>query len=233
VFAPAAPVVEEPSTPKRKTRTKFTAPNANDSPDAEANGEATEESGAGAQEEEDNERTPRPVIKLRPQRHGRQLSRSRSRRDLGSLAEDHDVPLSPQANGFDSIANVRFSAQVVASVDVTTLIPFALIAPDISHRHESPSSRAGHVSPSSDSAPSPSATSYDHHSRASAYLEQPPGDLKGVFIRSYRWGTIDVLDPNHCDFAAMRTAVLSTHLKVRQQGIYVLTLSDIFHLLSS
>jgi len=25
---------------------------------------------------------------------------------------------------------------------------------------------------------------------------------------------VDVLDPNHCDFAALRTTVLSTHLKL-------------------
>jgi len=47
-----------------------------------------------------------------------------------------------------------------------------------------------------------------------AYLQGPPADLKGVFTRKFRWGTVDVLDPNHCDFAALRTAVLSTHLKV-------------------
>ncbi|KAH6912615.1 Septin-domain-containing protein [Coprinopsis sp. MPI-PUGE-AT-0042] len=221
VFAPATPTAEEPSTPKRKTRTKFTAPKDNDSADTPAgvNGDTAEDthSEADAADDEDNERTPRPVIKLRPKRHGRDLSRSRSRRDLSSLAEDQDVPLSPRANGFDSVANVRFSAHVVASVDMSTLIPFALIAPDVSRRRlesKSPCSSAGHASPSSDDAPSPSVASFEPHGRGSNYLERPPGDMKGVFVRSYRWGTIDVLDPNHCDFAAMRTAVLSTHLKL-------------------
>ena len=51
-------------------------------------------------------------------------------------------------------------------------------------------------------------------SRLSRYQSAPPADLKGVFVRKYRWGVIDVLDPRHCDFAMMRTAVLSTHLKV-------------------
>ncbi|EJD50842.1 hypothetical protein AURDEDRAFT_111987 [Auricularia subglabra TFB-10046 SS5] len=37
--------------------------------------------------------------------------------------------------------------------------------------------------------------------------------LRGRFVRHFRWGTVDVLDPHHCDFAALRTAVLSTHLK--------------------
>jgi hypothetical protein len=47
------------------------------------------------------------------------------------------------------------------------------------------------------------------------YLDGPPADLRGVFVRKFRWGTIDVLNPNHCDFAALRTAVLSTHMMVR------------------
>ena len=41
-----------------------------------------------------------------------------------------------------------------------------------------------------------------------------PRDLKGVFVRRFRWGTVDVLDPKHCDFAALRTAIFSTHMKV-------------------
>ncbi|KAJ2990165.1 hypothetical protein NUW54_g8556 [Trametes sanguinea] len=41
-----------------------------------------------------------------------------------------------------------------------------------------------------------------------------PADLKGVFVRKFRWGTVDVLSPEHCDFAALRTAVLSTHMKM-------------------
>ncbi|CDO71410.1 hypothetical protein BN946_scf184909.g4 [Trametes cinnabarina] len=47
-----------------------------------------------------------------------------------------------------------------------------------------------------------------------AYLSGPPADLRGVFVRKFRWGTVDVLSPEHCDFAALRTAVLSTHMKL-------------------
>jgi len=36
---------------------------------------------------------------------------------------------------------------------------------------------------------------------------------RGQFIRKYKWGTLDVLDPAHCDFVALRTAVLSTHFR--------------------
>ncbi|KAL5519795.1 hypothetical protein ACEPAG_1455 [Sanghuangporus baumii] len=46
------------------------------------------------------------------------------------------------------------------------------------------------------------------------YAVGPPRDLKGVFTRQFRWGTVDVLEPEHCDFAALRTAILTTHFKV-------------------
>ena len=36
---------------------------------------------------------------------------------------------------------------------------------------------------------------------------------KGKFTRSFRWGTLDILDQNHCDFRHLRTAVFH-HMKV-------------------
>lgn len=38
--------------------------------------------------------------------------------------------------------------------------------------------------------------------------------VRGKFTRSYRWGFLDVLDPNHSDFLALRQAVLH-HMQVR------------------
>ena len=37
---------------------------------------------------------------------------------------------------------------------------------------------------------------------------------KGKFTRSFRWGTLDILDQNHCDFRHLRTAIFH-HMKVR------------------
>ena len=37
---------------------------------------------------------------------------------------------------------------------------------------------------------------------------------KGKFTRSFRWGTLDVLDQSHCDFRHLRTAIFH-HMKVR------------------
>lgn len=225
VFGPAKKV-ESSATPKRQTQ--FSIPN-------NAKGHANEhENGNGVPEAEDAEsdgeaddadpeqtRKSRPVIKLRPSRH-RALSRSRSRRDLSqAAAEETRRPISPDA---ESVANVRFSAHIVAKADLMTLMPFALIAPEKSKRRRRSQSREGAATPVSRESEDPSAPGGDtvpptpvsiQSTRGEfPFLQGPTEDLKGVFIRKFRWGTIDVLDPNHCDFSALRTAVLNTHLKV-------------------
>ena len=203
-----------------KRQTQFAVPNGN------GHAISTGEEIFGEEEEVTDERQARAVIKLRPPRH-RNPSRSRSRRDLSQAAKDDRQPTSPDATDRESVANVRFSAHVVAKADLKELLPFALITPEGSKRRQrplSPDSRTSSMSPSSpdrslegDPALSVNAapqTPASAHSARIPYLQGPPDDLKGVFIRNYRWGTIDVLDPNHCDFAALRTAVLSTHIKV-------------------
>jgi len=220
--------VDPHATPKRQTQ--FSVPDHERNGHRHANGDSSEapEDGDSDAEDADTERRSRQVIKLRPSRH-RGLSRSRSRRDLSQVAaEDIRRPVSPEA---ESVANVRFSAHIVAKTDLSTLMPFALIAPE-PHKHrprpnssatdatDAPSSPGAHgveeeapFTPTDGVPPTPAST--HSHSRNFPFLQGPGADdLKGVFTRSFRWGTIDVLDPNHCDFAALRTAVLSTHLKV-------------------
>lgn len=41
---------------------------------------------------------------------------------------------------------------------------------------------------------------------------------KGKFTRSFKWGALDVLDQNHCDFRHLRTAIFH-HMKVRIRTI--------------
>lgn len=166
-------------------------------------------------------RSSRPVVKLRSGRHGSiGRSRSRSRRDLRSL-----VDLEDSANDeADSIANVRFSAHLVKKTNLSALLPFALIAPEAtSTRHrskgrplsmESSNKNSMYSSAVEDIATDEGHTVSSQH-RSPTFLNGPPEDLRGVFIRKFRWGTVDVLDPAHCDFAVLRTTVLSTHLKVR------------------
>jgi len=178
--------------------------------------------GSDEDDEEEEERPSRTVIKLRSTRH-RNLSRSRSRRDLSEAARDEHVPVSPDANDRESVANVRFSAHIIAKTDLGNLMPFALIAPEDGKRRPRPMSFSSQDTATHPSSPMSDSTgegrlrsSISAHSvkNSVAYLQGPPDDLKGVFTRKFRWGTVDVLDPNHCDFAALRTAVLSTHLKL-------------------
>ncbi|KAF8964397.1 septin family protein [Flammula alnicola] len=227
VFGPAKKKADPSATPKRQT--SFAVPDSESNGHANGNGDGIPEVGEedeSEEGEEDEGRQSRPVIKLRSTRHGRALSRSRSRRDLSQAAEDDGRPVSPDANDKESVANVRFSAHIVAKTDLTALLPFALIAPEPNKRRPrvvstdsaltlpSPSqqpSEDGHVSAEI----VPQTPASVNSSRNYSFLQQgPPDDLKGVFIRKFRWGTVDVLDPNHCDFAALRTAVLSTHLKL-------------------
>jgi len=212
----------------KSRHTKFAVSNANET-DSGHGGDSVIEEEDSEEEEEAEERPTRPVIKLRPTRHGRNLSHSRSRRDLSQAAEDDRRPLSPDATDRESVANVRFSAHIIAKADLSNLLPFALIAPEANKHHLRHASSDSTFPPTVPSSPSqqPSedghAQSVDlvsrtpasvHNSRLPPFLNAPPADLKGVFVRKFRWGTVDVLDPNHCDFAALRTAVLSTHLKL-------------------
>lgn len=211
VFGPAES--QQQVTPRKARAARFTS----EPTDNGASDELEDSEG-------EQERQSRPVIKLRRPKVGRTLSRSRSRRDLSQAAEDQRRPVSPD---IESVASVRFSAHIVAKPDLTELMPFALITPENKkhlHRHTSNDDQILSTAPSSpiqqsedghDTIPISSFTPASIHSvRQDPYLNGPPEDLKGVFIRKFRWGTVDVLNPDHCDFSALRTAVLSTHLKV-------------------
>ncbi|EIW59457.1 uncharacterized protein TRAVEDRAFT_46763 [Trametes versicolor FP-101664 SS1] len=206
--------------------------------------------GAAAEEQSEDdgdepaERQSRPVIKLRPTRLARtRSSRSRSRVDLTDTPEEPSFEI----DDTESVANVRFSAHIIAKTDLSANLPFAIITPEHHHRRRTPKSAVtspsaasanGHahingqaaddrsvhtVSPSEDGhAPSvahstmtsPTSPSTPASVRNFAFMAGPPADLRGVFVRKFRWGTVDVLSPEHCDFAALRTAVLSTHMKM-------------------
>lgn len=186
------------------------------------------------------ERTSRPIIKLRPSRTAkRRVSHSRSRRELSEAANE---PSTMEIVDTESVASVRFSAHIVSKGDLDDILPFALIAPEHPRRKARPvssmseahstltdtadglpaPSEDGHaVSVADSSITSPIASSDSASARNFSYLAGPPADLKGVFVRRFRWGTVDVLSPEHCDFAALRTAVLSTHMKVRAISIHL------------
>ncbi|KAH7885218.1 Septin-domain-containing protein [Phlebopus sp. FC_14] len=193
--------------------------NKNTSNDVYQNGDSHADTDA----EDAKERPSRPVIRLKGARITR--SRSRSRRDLASIAQDEREPQYPDDTDEQSVANVRFSAQTVSKTELDTLLPFALITPEAFHsprlnqpRTDTPESRyssfrADTIDTSTPVAETP--TSPDSPiARKSAFFHTPPQNLRGVFTRKFRWGTVDVLNPEHCDFAALRTAILLTHMKV-------------------
>ncbi|KIY45641.1 hypothetical protein FISHEDRAFT_76486 [Fistulina hepatica ATCC 64428] len=204
------------------------------------------EGNGNEEDHEDANGDTRPVIRLRQARHiTRNLSRSRTRRELSVAAEDERRPVSPDATDHESVANVRFSAAYVAKPDPSVAMPYALISPESTRgrrklKRQSIDSSASPISPASDDDHA-ALSSVDGHtmqsiesslngrapessipatpvsalnSRHGLFYNGPPADLKGVFVRKFRWGTVDVLNPDHCDFAALRTTILSTHLKV-------------------
>lgn len=187
------------------------------------------ESDGDHESEPGEERRSRSVIKLRPTRNPfkRFNSRSRSRLDL---TEDADEPNTAEIMDNESVASVRFSAQIVAKKELSDILPFALIAPEYNAKRRSrkasrPVSGQSFQTDTGASIATGAAPSEDGHVTSSPtstaskvpppFLNGPPPSLRGVFTRKFRWGTVDVLDPEHCDFAALRTAVLSTHMKVR------------------
>ena len=253
VFGPVADDPKSPSDERQNGHSHTNSSTGSEHSNGTSNGNGNGNGNAPPKEEEkteeepaEEERTSRPVIKLRPTRLARRPSRSRSRLEITdvSLAED---PSADMINDTESVASRRFSAHIVAKTDLSANLPFALITPEHVRKKRTPK---GVVSPSSASANGHVAESKDGHAsnrdsmiapsedghafsiaqssvmspvspstptslRHFPYLQGPPADLKGVFVRKFRWGTVDVLNPEHCDFAALRTAVMSTHIKVR------------------
>lgn len=165
---PKTPQVEEHIAPRK---TQFAEPAQN------GNGHGISEE----DEEEEEERPSRPVIKLRASRHGRRgLSRSRSRRDLTRAAEDEGtIPSLDDDN--ESVANVRFSAHIIAKADISSLLPFAVITPEnIGNIRRTGSPTLTPTSPglnqSEDGYEPP--TPATPRSAQLSYLHGPPADLK-------------------------------------------------------
>ncbi|KAJ6585029.1 hypothetical protein B0H19DRAFT_1107745 [Mycena capillaripes] len=83
-------------------------------------------------------------------------------------------------------------------------LPYALISPDI-YSH-------------SDGVPRVPLPRHELVLQYTPSQHSPPSkkNLRGKFVRTYRWGTIDVLDPNHSDFIPLRAAIFH-HMKTLQK----------------
>ncbi|KIK52069.1 hypothetical protein GYMLUDRAFT_233731 [Collybiopsis luxurians FD-317 M1] len=83
-------------------------------------------------------------------------------------------------------------------------LPYALISPDIySHSDGVPRLALSR----SDLVQTYTPSQYSNH--------LPSKLIRGKFTRSYRWGSLDVLDPNHCDFSHLRSAIFH-HMETLQ-----------------
>ncbi len=184
--------------------------------------------------EEEEDRESRPVIRIRSTKQSGERSRSRRRsRALDGSpvrAVDSDGEQTPVPNDHTHLHNnehTHYAPQINRAL-IDALLPFALVSPQFSRHHHTsfgkddsmlaagspgeqeipgtPTSRRTSVPPSAFPAP------YGH---ASADNDTPREFPKGKYVRKYKWGTLDVCDPAHCDFVVLRTAILSSYFKVR------------------
>lgn len=187
---------------------------------------AAESSVESHHEEEEPERSSRPVIRIRPTRGDRSRSRRRSSilsdSPVRGGGDDSDAEQPPLPDGAAQLEVVP--GRITKSV-IETLLPFALVSPQAQRASRKSAAAVngngnghGEASPPgtpltarSTAPPSafPSALSGAGHD-ADAPREFP----RGKYVRKYKWGTLDVLDPAHCDFVALRTAIFGVFFKV-------------------
>lgn len=219
--------------------------------------QSTDEGIGSEESSEEEERQPRsPVVKLNPLRRLLTRSTSRSRLERRDMEEKRE-PLPLEQTDPESLATVRFSAHFFAEKksELNELMPFAVIMPEQAPLRvrkalrSAPGTANGNGRPvsgfsiessftapagihhddSGRETPTPTPTLKSPSSQQAAFLNAPPQDLKGMFVRQFRWGTVDVLDPMHCDFSALRNAILSTHLKVRTIRVTIISsVSSVF-----
>ncbi|KAI6147194.1 hypothetical protein BKA82DRAFT_4150613 [Pisolithus tinctorius] len=124
------------------------------------------------------------------------------------VAESGHPVKSEIPNGYPSRTNRSSPAHPSPPTSPTTpsylRLPYALISPEC-YSH---SDGVARVSP-------------PRHELVQQYTPSPhyptPSKLvRGKFIRSYRWGSMDVLDPNQCDFMSLRCAIFH-HMETLQK----------------
>ena len=123
------------------------------------------------------------------------------------VQDDHPPSIvSDGTNGFTAHPNGSAPAHVTPPTSpVTPLLrlPYALISPDI-YSHSDGVSR-----------PSLSRHELFNQYNPSSQPAYPLGSrlARGKYLRNYRWGSLDVLEPSHCDFVPLRTAIFH-HMEV-------------------
>jgi hypothetical protein len=179
--------------------------------------------------EEEDDRSSRPVIRIRStkksgersrsRRHSRALDESPAR---GIDSDDEKTPVREVHAHLDGNEHAHYAPRITKAA-IDSLLPFALVSPQ-STRHRRNSSGKDDVlvspgepeipgTPTSRCTSAPPSAFPAHYTHAD---NGPPREFpKGRFVRKYKWGTLDVCDPAHCDFVVMRTAIITTYFKVR------------------
>jgi len=125
--------------------------------------------------------------------------------DLDNNANNNyrpDEPPTELTNGHHAPNGVPLSSRSGSPVPPSLLrLPYALISPDM-YSH-------------SDGVPKIQPSRHDLVLQYTpSYKASSSKLVRGKFIRSYRWGFLDVLDVNHSDFVPLRTAIFH-HMEVR------------------
>jgi hypothetical protein len=187
---------------------------------------------------DEEERPARTVIRIRPRKSftGSEKERSRSRRRRTTIdaspdrSDGYESEQPPMPDGSSQVNKGRLTRSALEAI-----LPFGLVSPQPrrdkkgglaspepgadstmdpslltpNEDPQTPTSLRSSVPPSA----FPSALQQQPHLVSTGDYELPREFPRGLFVRKYKWGTLDVLDPNHCDFVALRTAVLSTHFR--------------------
>ena len=137
--------------------------------------------------------------------------------DPVSQYETPDLQPPPKFNGESSSSAshgyANGSTSTPASPVSPTLLrlPFALISPDI-YSHSDGIVRAV---PSRHEI----AAQYDPSYHLNSPKRQSRSKLSlGKFVRTYRWGSLDIMDRNHCDFVYLRSAIFHHMEVIRSQS---------------
>ena len=184
--------------------------------------------------EEEDDRESRPVIRIRSTKQSGERSRSRRRsrtfEESPVRAADSDGEQTPVPDDPAHLRNNEHThhAPQITRALIDALLPFALVSPQFSRNHHSPIIKddvmlaAGSPgeqeipgTPTSRRASAPPSAFPTQYGHPSAENDTPREFAKGKYVRKYKWGTLDVCDPAHCDFVVLRTAILSSYFKVR------------------
>lgn len=130
--------------------------------------------------------------------------------DVASSSKNADV-----SNGYGlhlngSSSSINNSPPASPSTASLLRLPYALISPDM-YSH-------------SDGVPRIPPSRHELVLQYSPSYHQPPPSkvTRGKFIRSYRWGALDVLDPSHSDFLSLRAAIFH-HMEVCMRHVSPVT----------